>query len=350
MGNYVDTSGLASSYGARLTDSLTSSYGMTLSGSMDAAVDSGIDVDVLRNVFAGDATDAANLEDMLAKITQENFKELDQHSEKEKGEKGGIHVFGQFKAAMKTAFPGWPHDTTLAEQVADAIASVPHAKSAAPIFQAHPDVKSAYDRFVNSLYPGKAGKITDAKAFGILKILAGGVKYCTTELAEQKYKVELGASMTRRGRVFDSQDLYKDKTARYLQGSIAGGGGNDFTKFRSIWVMSWSQANEPEFFTHIGKIGRFHHSSFKAGEAIMAAGEWVIEAGACRMINSCSGHYRPEPWRFLAACIQLKNRAVITPQTVVEVWETRSGDRKLVPCLPFVARFETMLNDYRLYP
>jgi hypothetical protein len=345
MGNYnLGTSG-GGAYGSNFGGS--GAYG-SMSGSWDAMQpDPPIDPDVLKNVFDSDATDVDSLESMLENIAKEGFKELDAHSEKEKDLKGGIHLFGQFKAAMKAAFPGWPADTTEATEFAAAVIAGKTGKSADAIFKASPAIRPAFDRFVKTLYPQRTKPFPDAKAYGILKILSGGVKYCTDSMAD-KYKVTLGSTMTRGGNVFDSQDLFNEKTKRYLQGTIAGG--DDWTKCRSIWVMAWDTSGQPEFFTHIGKIGRFHHSSFKAGEAIMAAGEWVISQGECKMINSCSGHYRPESWRLLAACIQLKNHAVLTPRTVMEVWRKDNRQRELVNCLQFIASYDRSLQTYQLFP
>jgi hypothetical protein len=40
------------------------------------------------------------------------------------------------------------------------------------------------------------------------------------------------------------------------------------------------------------KVGRFHHSSFLAGTAVMAAGEMVVENGQILLITTKTGHYR----------------------------------------------------------
>ena len=114
--------------------------------------------------------------------------------------------------------------------------------------------------------------------------------------------------------------------------------------------MTWSDAREePAFYSHVGKLGRFHHSSFKAGQAVMAAGEWVVRQGKLDMINACSGHYRPEAWRVRAACSHLKNEGTIAEKTRVEVW--KGGERRLLPCLSFLSSFEQNLRSgYRLFP
>lgn len=41
------------------------------------------------------------------------------------------------------------------------------------------------------------------------------------------------------------------------------------------------------------EVGRMHHSSFMAGEPVIAAGDWVIKSGRLVYINTASGHYRP---------------------------------------------------------
>lgn len=99
--------------------------------------------------------------------------------------------------------------------------------------------------------------------------VAKGVKYCSASQID-KYKIELGPSI-RRGippaEIFDSQTLYNRKVApeRYVAGSISTP--NDWTKCRSIWVMICANDSQPTFYSHIGKLGRFHHSSFKSGGA-----------------------------------------------------------------------------------
>lgn len=254
----------------------------------------------------------------------------------------GVHGFHGFDNAMKAAFPGWPEDT---DSYYKFRGQVFFRQGGGVILGNKKVVTDAYDRFVNAIW-GKP--IPENRFWPVLKTLTEGVKYCRGDYADRKYRVTIGPVITRRGEVFDSQTLYDRKIkGRYPTGGVAPS--NDSMKCRCIWVMSVEDGGDATFYTHIGKLGRFHHSSFKAGGAITAAGEWVIANGKLTHINACSGHYKPEPWRFMLACLHLKNRGAITGETLLEVW--RNGtDRELVPCLPFLNRFSANLQSgYQLY-
>jgi len=41
--------------------------------------------------------------------------------------------------------------------------------------------------------------------------------------------------------------------------------------------------------------GELHHSSFLAGEPVIAAGDWMVDNGRVIYFNASSGHYRPMP-------------------------------------------------------
>ncbi|XP_042519495.1 IQ domain-containing protein IQM3-like [Macadamia integrifolia] len=56
-----------------------------------------------------------------------------------------------------------------------------------------------------------------------------------------------------------------------------------------IFVMSTSK----KFYAGEKKKGSFHHSSFLAGGATLAAGRLVVEDGVLKTISAYSGHYRP---------------------------------------------------------
>ncbi|XP_059462756.1 IQ domain-containing protein IQM3-like [Corylus avellana] len=57
------------------------------------------------------------------------------------------------------------------------------------------------------------------------------------------------------------------------------------------WIFVFSTSGR----LYVGKKekGRFHHSSFLAGGATIAAGSLVAEHGILKSITRCSGHYRP---------------------------------------------------------
>jgi len=301
----------------------------------------------LQDFFEGaakfDMTDvAAKLEAHVKKGVIELGKRLiDDH----KSEKGGVlaHTFHGFEAAMKAAFPGWPEDT---QEYYRFIGQVFFREGGGVILGNEATVRAAFKRFTDVLWPQQ--QVPQNRFWPLLKTLAEGVKYCRADYADRKYKVEVGGVIKRRGEVFDSKKLYDQKIAgRYVSGGVAPS--DDEMKCRCLWVMVWPDGGEPTIYSHIGKLGRFHHSSFRAGEAIMAGGEWVIENGRLTHINACSGHYKPESWRFLTACTYLKNKGVITPETQMEVWN-RDKQRELVPCLPFLKDFTRKMQDgYKLY-
>merc|ERR1712146_482622 len=46
-------------------------------------------------------------------------------------------------------------------------------------------------------------------------------------------------------------------------------------------------------YIHPKKTGHFHHSSFLGGRPALAAGGLVVEDGKLVLVNSNSGHYKP---------------------------------------------------------
>jgi len=307
------------------------------------------------------AEDDYDIDGVLKEFLQANYpkvltsqgKALDAGSKEEKDGTPaavGYHAFHggaagrDFPLAMRKAFPGWPEDTTCWRKFAS---EVYVSKGSVTILGDKSFAASAFHEFTNVIWPNQ--RVPEAKIAGLMKILLKGVKYCRSDCAEKKYKVTLGPALTRRGEVFDTKNIYEAKMKRYASGSVAPG--QDWTKFRCIWVMSCPENGQPTFYSHVGKIGRFHHSSFLAGGAVMAAGEWTVENGKLMHINACSGHYKPEDWRFLKACTFLKNEGVITGQTKLEVWkEGQAGGRELVDCLPFLKNFaDNRRKGYMLF-
>jgi RHS repeat-associated protein len=67
--------------------------------------------------------------------------------------------------------------------------------------------------------------------------------------------------------------------------SVFGGGGG-----RAIFVM------DPHGHIYASKtqvVGRFHHSSFLAGQPVAAAGELQVDHGKLKLVSNRSGHYKP---------------------------------------------------------
>lgn len=55
---------------------------------------------------------------------------------------------------------------------------------------------------------------------------------------------------------------------------------------------------EQRLFVHYKHKGRFHHSSFLRGAAVLAAGNLVVEEGQLMKLTPDSGHYRPHSDNF----------------------------------------------------
>jgi hypothetical protein len=311
----------------------------------------GASADEVINYFAGNAAeDARSVKEVLNQAFNKSLaelgKDLDASQELEKRGVVGLRVSHNLEAAVQAAFPGWPEDTTAANRFASNV-FVSGGKLSI-LEDAKSDAMAAIKRFAAVLWPGK--ELPESKHFVVSRWLAKGVKYCSASKIG-KYRIELGPSI-RRGsptaEIFDSQALYKRKigSGRSLPGSMTAS--RDWTQCRSIWVMTWTDSL-PTFYSHIGKFGRFHHSSFKAGGAVMAAGEWVVAEGKLKMINACSGHYKPEAWRFAFAAGYLKDAGIIQEDTQIEVWI--DGKRTLAPCLEFQKNMSAKFaQGYSLFP
>lgn len=82
--------------------------------------------------------------------------------------------------------------------------------------------------------------------------------------------------------------------------------------------MIWVCAVEPErnvlvFYTGVGRIHQFHHSTFTGGGDVIAAGEWTIESGRLTRIAPLSGHYRPTLQALYRAVLHMAPALVSNP-------------------------------------
>jgi len=211
-----------------------------------------------------------------------------------------------------------------------------------------PDPKTAPLKELRSEYSHEEGK---------------GVKYIRDiHVLRRKYEVTLGATMRRRLDAFDTArikalyfqklgaphgaDLLTDaeKAAPVKVKDRANVGtailSYDMDRTQYWWKRSLirvyaleSGQTKPAFYSHIGKIARFHHSSFKAGQGVIGAGEWVVEKGKLRKISANSGHYRPT--------LDYLHRAVLymaeawRPDAVVLLWNYKDAKWEEVPVLMF---------------
>lgn len=136
-----------------------------------------------------------------------------------------------------------------------------------------------------------------------------GVKYYS-DAAERraKYQVEIGWRLKRRGTHFDSRELkerfaqkYQDRTDRELGMALLGRDRSgqpfplpqDWVESGCIWVCVPDGRGGADFYSHVGKLRRFHHSSLIGGGGVICAGEWIVRNGSLLKISANSGHYRP---------------------------------------------------------
>ena len=294
--------------------------------------------------------DPALIAEMLADLNIGTT--LHEHAEGERQLVGGIHLWGGVTKAMEETFPGWPQNSPdydyFRARVLAALKPKSSANAAAVVhelFRREPQV--AHDFHTFKAKSPFANIKQEQRFFGILKVMVKGVKYLSAQ-TRAKYKIELGAHLKRREKLFDTASLYNSKSVVSPAGSIGGAAIKGKAK-RCIWVMTSNSEKEYEFYSHFGKLGRFHHSSFKGGGKVMAAGEWFVEAGNCTLISACSGHYQPEPWRFLLAFNKLNQVGAINQQTEIQVWDSNKAEQRK-DALTFMNEFAKNLQTFTLYP
>ncbi len=149
----------------------------------------------------------------------------------------------------------------------------------------------------------------------VLAILQG-VFYCNAD-QRKYYRVWLESPLKRGGNkeIFDTDTVLKTLAGAGLRpGSFTN---QPASKAQAhphewyqgcIWVLS--DFEDPVFYSHMGILGRFHHSSFLSGDKVASAGEWRVENGVIVWINGASGHYQPETWRFVKTLLVLQNKGI----------------------------------------
>jgi hypothetical protein len=104
-------------------------------------------------------------------------------------------------------------------------------------------------------------------------------------------------------------------------------------------LMRWRRSGEPvsgslifvmstkgQMFMGEKVRGRFHHSSFLAGNPVLVAGTVVMEAGRFVKLMPYSGHYRPKPGDFGAFVNLLEKQGLSAQQCNLLVSELRHPD------------------------
>jgi hypothetical protein len=173
-----------------------------------------------------------------------------------------------------------------------------------------------------------------------LKWFRKGVKYLANEETRDRYRVEIdGGIMKRKWKRGDAQRANFDtkKLIAYIKTKYPG------MNFQAIWVLSPADS----FYSHVVKIGRFHHSSLLAGTAVKAAGEWGVEDGKLKWINGKSGHYRPELARFVAGLELLQNSGVVATDAVVRLYVPAGTVAEKVPVPVFLANVKSNTQFYK---
>ncbi len=166
-----------------------------------------------------------------------------------------------------------------------------------------------------------------------------GVKYIKDDLERTRYAVKLEGDGTiqrrepkKNGQIadFDSKELidhFKTKPDPNPVGAC-------------IWVMS----PNGNFYTHVGKLGRFHHSSFQGGDNVEAAGEWKVSGGKLKELDGTTGHYKVGSDGFVKAVQALAGKNALQADTVVNLY-AKNGDKVPVNAIEFAKKPADFLKD-----
>lgn len=169
-----------------------------------------------------------------------------------------------------------------------------------------------------------------------------GVKYVNDENARDRYWVEIKGGQLLRKQTsrdqnrtpFDTKELVQHLKAKPKYASLTG--------ITAIWVFS--PANK--FYSHLVKLGRFHHSSLLEGTEINAAGEWGVKQGKIEWINGKSGHYRPDTALFIGAVKFLKQENAFDADAVVKLYN-KAGLEDPAPVDKFLDNVDRDINYYK---
>lgn len=208
------------------------------------------------------------------------------------------------------------------------------------------DATDAAKRWNKDLFKGikghpKEGQLT-AK---YVEWFASGVKYIEDEVQRDRYKVSIDQGvLSRRGPEKSAKIDTFDTEALVIH--FKGKKGDKASPVQScIWVMG---ANN-EFYTHLVKVGRFHHSSLSGGSNIEGAGEWVVKNGKIAEIDGTTGHYKVPEKGFVNAIQRLSAKGALQPDTKVNLYAKQGGAKSQVDATAFAANPSSFLNTHLTY-
>jgi len=113
--------------------------------------------------------------------------------------------------------------------------------------------------------------------------------------------------------------------------------------YKGGWCM-WVWGANDQFYSHVGKIGRFHHSSLVSGEDIKAAGEWRVINGRLECISGLSGHYKPSSYSLISALVALESRGAVHFDTKVMLYHEKLSEKIFVNVEDFLRRQNVWLD------
>jgi hypothetical protein len=138
------------------------------------------------------------------------------------------------------------------------------------------DSKPTLPAPADARYPDINGMLRSYEREDQQQVPGGGrVQYLKDERQRQMYKVTI-----KNGQLLDANELPIDTM-------------NSRSLFGTLGLALYGMDFDGTIYVATGQEGRFHHSSFLAGDALAAAGEIRIERGAVTMVNRRSGHYGP---------------------------------------------------------
>jgi hypothetical protein len=158
----------------------------------------------------------------------------------------------------------------------------------------------------------------------MVKAFLTGVAYLD-RVGRRRYKLTFGAGgvIQQNGEVFDTTKLR----------TVFSGPGF------AIWVM-WTSADgvTNKFYAGNHVKGRFHHSSFVAGDPVKCGGEMVVRNGRMLLVSAKSGHYQPRREHFIYALGVLRGLGVDMRVLQALVWPNGAPDQPVtVPAETFLA-------------